>query len=104
MGIVPENEFTIGCECAGTVRRVGPGVSKFKTGDRVAVMTKGTYANRIRVPVGRAHVIPSWMSFEDAATIPLVYMTSLYSLFHLGKLREGQVRTKGTFLKGYSPS
>ncbi|RYP24614.1 hypothetical protein DL765_000440 [Monosporascus sp. GIB2] len=24
MGIVPENEFTIGCECAGLVRRLGP--------------------------------------------------------------------------------
>ncbi|KXX76491.1 Lovastatin diketide synthase LovF [Madurella mycetomatis] len=90
MGIVPENEYTIGCECAGTVRRLGPGVTKFKVGDRVAVMSKGTYANRVRVPAGRAHVIPEWMSFEDAATIPLVYMTALYSLFWLGNLREGQ--------------
>ncbi|KAI1122100.1 hypothetical protein F5Y10DRAFT_287542 [Nemania abortiva] len=90
MGIVPENEFTIGCECAGLVRRVGSNVTKFRIGDRVAVMSKGTYANRIRVPAGRAHVIPSWMSFEDAATIPLVYMTSLYSLFHLGGLKKGQ--------------
>ena len=95
MGIVPENEFTIGCECAGLVRRLGSGVSSFRIGDRVAVMSKGTYANRVRVPVGRAHAIPSWMSFEDAATIPLVYMTSLYSLFHLGNLREGQVSRIG---------
>lgn len=94
MGIVPENEFTIGCECAGLIRRLGLGVTSFHVGDRVAVMSKGTYANRIRVPVGRAHVIPTWMSFEDAATIPLVYMTSLYSLFHLGNLQEGQVRIR----------
>lgn len=92
MGIVPENEYTIGCECAGLVRRVGPGVTSFKVGDRVALMSKGTFANRVRVPVGRAHVIPSWMSFEDAATIPLVYMTALYSLFNLASLAEGQVR------------
>ena len=97
MGIVPENEFTIGCECAGLVRRLGPGVTSFRVDDRVAVMSKGTYANRVRVPVGRAHVIPSWMNFEDAATIPLVYMTSLYSLFHLGNLKEGQVRRNRVF-------
>ena len=94
MGIVPENEFTIGCECAGVVRRLGRGAIKFRIGDRVAVMSKGTYANRVRVPVGRAHVIPGWLSFEDAATIPLVYMTSLYSMFHLGNLQEGQVRER----------
>ncbi|KAH6855501.1 hypothetical protein B0I37DRAFT_423972 [Chaetomium sp. MPI-CAGE-AT-0009] len=90
MGIVPENEHTLGCECAGTVRRLAPGVTKFKVGDRVAVMSKGTYANRVRVPAGRAQAIPDWLSFEDAATIPLVYMTALYSLFWLGNLREGQ--------------
>ncbi len=92
MGIVSENEFTIGCECAGVVRRLGPSVEKFQLGDRVAVMSKGTYANRVRVPTGRVHVIPNWLSFEDAATIPLVYMTSLYSLYKLGNLQQGQVR------------
>lgn len=91
MGIVPENEHTIGCECAGIVKRVGAGLDNFHVGDRVCVMSKGTYANRVRVPAGRVHSIPPWMSFEEAATIPLVYMTSFYSLFHLGNLQEGQV-------------
>ncbi|KAI1191972.1 hypothetical protein F5B17DRAFT_425999 [Nemania serpens] len=89
MGIVPENEYMIGCECSGVVKRLGEGVTKFKVGDRVAVMRSGTYANRLQAPVERTHVIPDWMSFEDAATIPLVYMTALYSLFHLGNLQEG---------------
>ncbi|KAI0391303.1 hypothetical protein F5Y17DRAFT_18304 [Xylariaceae sp. FL0594] len=89
MGIVPENEYMIGCECSGVVKRLGEGVTKFKVGDRVAVMRSGTYANRLQTPVERTHVIPDWMSFEDAATIPLVYMTALYSLFHLGNLQEG---------------
>ncbi|KAI8626383.1 hypothetical protein F5Y19DRAFT_221991 [Xylariaceae sp. FL1651] len=90
MGIVPENEYMIGCECAGVVKRLGPGVTKFQVGDRVAVMRSGTYANRLQAPVERTHIIPAWMSFEEAATIPLVYMTALYSLFHLGSLKEGQ--------------
>jgi NADPH:quinone reductase-like Zn-dependent oxidoreductase len=100
MGIVPENEYMIGCECAGVVRRLGAGVTKFQLGDRIAVMRSGTYANRLQVPVQRAHLIPSWMNFEDAATIPLVYMTALYSMFHMGKLREGQVSTVSHLHRG----
>ena len=83
----------IGCECSGTVRRLGPGVTKFKEGDRVAVMKAGTYANRLYTCADRAHIIPDSMSFEEAATIPLVFMTALYGMFHLGNLREGQVST-----------
>ncbi|PQE04373.1 Acyl transferase acyl hydrolase lysophospholipase protein [Rutstroemia sp. NJR-2017a BVV2] len=90
MGIVPENEYLLGCECAGVVKRVAPGVTKFKVGDRVAANWMGCYANRLQCPPERAHIIPSSMSFEDAATIPVVYLTALYSLYHLGNLQEGQ--------------
>lgn len=99
MGIVPENEHTIGCECAGYIKRLAPGVTKFKVGDRVACMRSGTYVNRVQCPYERVHVIPDLMSFEDAATIPLVYLTAIYSLYHLGNLREGQVRTTKFLVK-----
>lgn len=96
MGIVPENEWMIGCECAGVVKRMGVGVSKFQVGDRVAVMRSGTFINRIQAPVERVQAIPSWMSFEEASTIPLVYMTAIYSLYYLANLREGQVSYRYT--------
>ncbi|KAH9226001.1 hypothetical protein K456DRAFT_1755087 [Colletotrichum gloeosporioides 23] len=90
MGIVPENEYTIGYEAAGIVTRFGPGVTKFKEGDRVCFLNGGSYANRLQVPIGRAHVIPDWMSFEDAATIPSVYLCSNYSLFDIANVKEGE--------------
>ncbi|ROW17236.1 hypothetical protein VPNG_01222 [Cytospora leucostoma] len=90
MGIVPEDEHMIGCECAGYVRRVGPGVTGFKVGDRVVAQTNGTYVNHLQVVTDRVYAIPESMSFEDAATIPLVYLTAIYSLCHLGDLQEGQ--------------
>ncbi|CAJ2514330.1 Uu.00g024490.m01.CDS01 [Anthostomella pinea] len=90
MGIVPENEHMIGCECSGYIRRVGPGVTGFKVGDRVVAQTNGTYVNHLQVVSDRVHVIPDSMGFEDAATIPLVYLTAIYSLYHLGNLQEGQ--------------
>ncbi|AEO62906.1 polyketide synthase [Thermothielavioides terrestris NRRL 8126] len=90
MGIIPEDEHMIGCECAGVVRQLGPGVTKVKVGDRVVVLGKGFYANRIRSIAHCVHVIPSWMSFEEAATIPLAYSTAIQALLHLGNLQEGQ--------------
>ena len=64
MGIVPENEYILGHEGAGVVRRVGESVSDYRVGDRVAVLKTGTFANRIQSPVERVHHIPSSMSFE----------------------------------------
>ncbi|RWA06745.1 hypothetical protein EKO27_g8349 [Xylaria grammica] len=91
MGIVPENEHTIGCECAGYITRIAPGFkTSLKVGERVVAMRSGTYVNRLQCPHERVHVIPDPMSFVDAATIPLVYLTAIYSLYHVGNLREGQ--------------
>ena len=71
MGIVPENEYTIGYEAAGIVKRLGPGTTKFKEGDRVCFLNGGSYANRLQVPIGRSHIIPDWMSFEVCCAVEL---------------------------------
>ncbi|TGJ75300.1 hypothetical protein E0Z10_g11025 [Xylaria hypoxylon] len=80
----------IGCECAGIIRRLGPGVTGFQVGDRVVTQTNGTYVNHLQVDVARVHIIPDSMTFEDAATIPLVYLTAIHSLYHIANLQEGQ--------------
>ncbi|KAI0202678.1 beta-ketoacyl synthase domain-containing protein [Astrocystis sublimbata] len=92
MGIVPDNEYNIGFECAGVVVRLGSGrgTEKFKLGDRVCMLKQGTYSNRVSVHVDRCHLVPVAMSFEEAATIPSVYLCSLYALYHLAGLKEGQ--------------
>lgn len=91
MGIIPEDEHMIGCECAGVVRRLGSNTMKFRIGDRVVVQGQGNYANRVQSIAHCVQVIPAWMTFEDAATMPLVYTTALRSLFHLGNLQQHQV-------------
>jgi acyl transferase domain-containing protein len=99
MGIVPDNEYSLGYECAGIVRRVGPASKKFHVGDRVCMLKQGSHANRIRVHEQRCHVIPHTMSYEEAATIPCVYLTSLYALYHLAGLQEGQVRCLNPYFR-----
>ncbi|KAF5026934.1 hypothetical protein F66182_964 [Fusarium sp. NRRL 66182] len=98
MGIVPDNEYNIGFECSGVVKRLGPGVTRFQAGDRVCMLKAGSYANRVRVSVDRCHMIPNPMTFEEAATIPSVYLCSLYAMYHLGELKEGQLTKEQSVL------
>ncbi|KAK4868058.1 hypothetical protein LT330_007256 [Penicillium expansum] len=73
MGIVPENEYTIGCECAGYIKRIAPALQ-----------------THLQCPHRRVHRIRESLSYDEAATIPLVYLTAIYSLYHLGNLQAGQ--------------
>ncbi|RCI09139.1 hypothetical protein L249_1549 [Ophiocordyceps polyrhachis-furcata BCC 54312] len=90
MGIVPENELLLGGEGAGTIRRVGANLNAhFDVGQRVLVFGKGTFANRIITTTERTVAIPDWLSYEDAATLPSVYLTALYSLDNLSDVKRG---------------
>ncbi|KUJ19568.1 uncharacterized protein LY89DRAFT_696039 [Mollisia scopiformis] len=89
-GIIPGDEHLLGTEGAGIVTRVGKNSETYKVGDRVTVMTQGTFANRIQCPVQYIHHMPDAMSFAEAATIPIAYLTSMYCLFNVGNLQKAQ--------------
>ncbi|KAB8234043.1 polyketide synthase module [Aspergillus alliaceus] len=89
MGIVPENEYLLGLEGSGIIRRVSDADPSI-INTRVAFMAKGAMANRIHVPLEFTHAIPDSMTYDEAATMPVVFCTALYSLFNMGNLRRGQ--------------
>ena len=64
MGIVPENQYRLGFEGAGVIRRLGKSVHSYTIGDRVLVDSKGCFANRVQAPVEAIHLLPDSMSFE----------------------------------------
>lgn len=80
----------IGIECAGTIARVGSGVTTLKAGDRVCAMTLGAYSTYARCLATSAAVIPDDMTFETAASIPVVYCTAYYGLMDLARLEAGE--------------
>jgi acyl transferase domain-containing protein/NADPH:quinone reductase-like Zn-dependent oxidoreductase len=80
----------LGIECAGVVSRIGPGVQSLAIGDRVAAMSEGAYGHFTMCPVTSAARIPADMSFEMAASIPVVYCTAYYGIIELGQLAEGE--------------
>lgn len=80
----------LGIECSGIVSRIGPAVSSLAVGDRVCAMSHGAYSTVARCPETSAARIPPNMSFETAASIPVVYCTAYYGLIDLGRLCEGE--------------
>ncbi|KAJ6263449.1 hypothetical protein Dda_2013 [Drechslerella dactyloides] len=86
MGMLNENWMAY--ECAGYISRVGAKVSRgLQVGDRVcAVMHAGHWANKVRVPWTSVAKIPGDMSFEKAASVPIIFVTAFHALVHLAQL------------------
>lgn len=80
----------IGIECSGVVSSVGSNVKNFKVGQRVMAMPEGCFSTYARCSATNAAEIPAEMSFEVAATVPVVFCTAYYSLFDLGQLQAGE--------------
>ncbi|KJZ72361.1 hypothetical protein HIM_08287 [Hirsutella minnesotensis 3608] len=90
LGIVPENEHLLGLEGAGVIRKVGSKVDSYRVGERVLVHGKGSFANRNRVPKENVFLLPEWLSFEEAATMSIVYFTAVFSLMETAHVKKGQ--------------
>jgi acyl transferase domain-containing protein/protein-L-isoaspartate O-methyltransferase len=91
MGIVEAVDDGFGLEAAGVIRRIGPNVQNLKIGDRVMLIGRGGFGTRVVVSENHCEIIPDGLSFEDAATMPCVFATSIYSIFTVGNLKRGQV-------------
>ena len=83
--------FVLGQEAAGVIKEVGPGVTEFKPGDRVAYMGEtGAFSEERNVAAESVFPIPDGLDIDTAAAITLKGMT-VYYLFHMThKLRAGE--------------
>jgi NADPH:quinone reductase len=82
--------FIAGNEAAGEVVAVGPGVTEFKTGDRVAyVVALGCYAAERLVAADRVVKLPPSISYEQAAAMMLKGMTVEYLVRRTFKVEKG---------------
>ncbi|SPF78301.1 NADPH:quinone oxidoreductase family protein [Pseudoprimorskyibacter insulae] len=87
----PPVPFTLGMEVAGTIDEVGPEVTGFKPGDRVAVFGgSGGLAEYGCYPADRAVRLPDGMSAVDAAAFQVAYGTSHVALDYRARLQPGE--------------
>ncbi|KAK1961594.1 KR domain-containing protein [Colletotrichum sublineola] len=89
-GIVEIPEEGFGLEAAGVVSAVGPEVQGLNVGDRVFLLSRGSFSTSVTIPENLCQKIPPGLSLEDAATMPCVYATAMYALFHVGRLQRGK--------------
>ena len=82
----------IGLEAAGVVEEVGPGVTGFKVGDRIAYGTGalGAYAEMRNLKANRITKLPPGISDETAAGMMLKGMTVRYLLRATYKVQRGE--------------
>jgi acyl transferase domain-containing protein len=90
-GFAAAGDVPLGFECAGTVAAVGAGVTGVAIGeDVVAALTPGALASRVTVRAEHVVPKPDTLGFEDAATLPVAFLTAHHALHGLAALRPGE--------------
>ena len=81
----------MGLEITGTIVETGEGVSRFKTGDRVAaLLAGGGYAEYAAVDEGSLFPVPDGMDMVNAACFPEALMTVWANVFDRVNLKSGE--------------
>jgi len=79
-----------GDEVGGIVKAVGKGVTHVAPGDRVFGLAVFGMSTQTLARGGDVHRIPANLSFEEAATLPVVFMTSWHALKEVARLSKGE--------------
>ncbi|MEV6979534.1 NADP-dependent oxidoreductase, partial [Kitasatospora sp. NPDC093806] len=88
--LAPRESVGLGWDAAGTVDRVGPGVTGFAAGDRVIGLRDrldvplGAYAEHLVLDAAALAPAPAGVPLDRAATLPLNGLTALQALDLLG--------------------
>jgi len=93
--------MVIGSDFAGIVKEVAPGVDQFKVGDRVygAIPAfrkiPGALSEVAFVPQQDARLMPAWISFKAAASLPIAALTATNGLRRCGVKQETKLLING---------
>ena len=86
--------FTLGQDFSGKVEKVGNSVKGFKVGDdvygRPSSDRDGSYAEFLEVKASEVALMPKTITYDEAATIPLVGTTAWDTLINKAKIQKGQ--------------
>jgi alcohol dehydrogenase len=84
----------LGHDCAGEVVQIGENVTRFKVGDRIFSRPGsgriGTFGEFISIDQSEAALMPPNLNYHEAASLPLVGLTSWQALVDTANLQPGQ--------------
>ncbi|MEG3898424.1 MULTISPECIES: zinc-binding dehydrogenase [unclassified Microcoleus] len=93
LGLVPvptDFNFKFGLECVGKITALGKGVDGLALGDEVIAFGTSCFSRFITTSAQLVAPKTAHLSLEEAATIPVAFVTAYYALIKLGKLRQGE--------------
>ncbi|HVA03188.1 MAG TPA: zinc-binding dehydrogenase [Acidimicrobiales bacterium] len=91
MGELAAVPHIVGYQCAGTVIATGADVEGFSVGDRVVALgLDGSHAELRAVPTSFCWPVPTGLSIETAACVPVAFGTADDCLFEFGRLQAGE--------------
>ncbi|NES13758.1 MULTISPECIES: type I polyketide synthase [Micromonospora] len=86
---VPKGIAPLGGECAGRITALGEGVTGLRVGDRVMAVAPSSMAAYTTTLAELVARIPDGLTDEQAAAVPIAFLTVVYGLEYLGHLGAG---------------
>ncbi|GIL13952.1 MAG: polyketide synthase [Chloroflexota bacterium] len=86
----PNGVGPLGIECAGVISAVGEGADAFRVGDEVIAVAFDSLATHALADEHLVAHKPGHLSFVEAASVPIVFLTAYYGLFHQARLEAGE--------------
>ena len=80
----------LGGDFSGTVESIGSRISRFKPGDEVFGVGRGSFAEYLTISEVRVAAKPAGLTFEQAAALPIAGLTALQALRDKGQVGRGQ--------------
>ena len=87
----PEVPFTLGMESSGVIIETGKDVKDFNIGDEVIVSAfTGSFSEETVIAEGKVRKKPLGLTWEQASTYTVAYLTAYVSLITKGGLKSGE--------------
>ncbi|OHB69486.1 MAG: hypothetical protein A2V70_10225 [Planctomycetes bacterium RBG_13_63_9] len=93
LGLYPgitDEVVPLGIECSGVITAVGSGVDRFKPGDEVMGVAPYSFASHVITAEYTLAPKPKRIDHDEAATVPVTFMTAYYALCRLAHLRPAE--------------
>ncbi len=87
---LPDGPLALGIECAGRVSAIGEGVVGFAPGDEVIALAPFCFGSHATTYAPLVAMKPPRLTFDEATTIPIAFLTAHYALNHLARLEPGE--------------
>ena len=89
---LPDGPVPLGAECSGRITAVGEGVNELRDGDDVLAVAGFAFGSHVVTRAELVAIKPPRLSFEEAATLPIAFLTASLRPGIPGPARPGRER------------